>query len=214
MWSVNVPNVVILISDTNRGHMFGTMDLEEDLLSYVKKNIPSAKYLFKSMDDVIIYDRLLEVEVPEADFYYLPGFSYETVVIKSRSIEDLYNNYETYKSWYYTPQTTFFILNISNIASLYGDDVGWKYDHYMAVKKLRPEIKPWEVAFYLKFDCESHLGRTTKDLSKYCLIEPEFKQLASLAQTLPITDPSHKNIFFNRIGVCHYHFYNQNVISV
>lgn len=212
-WRKIAPNCVILHSDTNRGHMFGTIDLEESILKHVKKYMPEVQYLWKSMDDVITTADLFDLEVEEAEFYYLPGFSYESI-IKAGGKKNLHKIYETVDSGFYTPQTPFFILDISDIDYIYGTDIDTKIAIYEEVKARNPSVKPWEVPFNLKFDCETHLGRTTKNLKKYCLIKDNFEDLLDMVEINKIGDPSHKNIYFEKIGVCHYHFYKDLIYNV
>jgi len=212
-WLYYFPSSVILQSDLNRGHMFGTIDLEEAIVKHMKDSMPDKKYLFKSMDDVITSDALLEVMIPEADFYYIPGFSYESI-LNAGSKQKLRAIYEDFETGFFTPQTTFFILNINDIDFLYGNDIQAKYGVYQEQKKINPNIKPWEIPFDIKFDCETHLARTVKDKRKYCLIANKFSNLLDLVEQIPIWDPSHKNILFKNIGVCHYHFYDQPVFEV
>jgi len=213
IWSENVPNAFILHSGCNKGHMFGTIDLEESIFTYVKDNYREVRYLWKSMDDVLVSEKMLEVEVKPAGFYYLPGFSQESIV-KAGSKDDLYSIYESFESGFWAPQTTFFIVDINQLSNLYGDDVDDKYKVYTELKKINPEIKPWEISFDIKFDCETHLGRTTKNLSKFCLIGDKFKDLLNFVDAHNVGDPSHKNIFFNDLGVCHYHFYTDVVFDI
>jgi len=212
-WRRLVPNCVILHSDINRGHMFGTIDLEESILAYMKEQMPGVSYLWKSMDDVISTTDILSLDIEEADFYYLPGFSYESIQ-KANGKDNLFNIYETYKSGFWTPQTTFYILNVTDINRLYGDDIEYKISVYQKEKETNPHIKPWELPFDIKFDCESHLGRTTKDLTKHSLIKDQFKDLADLVHINRIGDPSHKQIYFEKIGICHYHDYKSLIYNV
>jgi hypothetical protein len=212
-WLDNFPRVHIIDVPENKGHMFGTIHLEETILQYIKKEFPSKKYLFKSMDDVITSNNLLETTVPQADFYYLPGFSCESI-IKAGSKSKLQDVYETHESGFWTPQTTFFILNIDDIDLLYGNDIDDKHSVYQEQKKISPNIKPWEISFDIKFDCETHLGRTVKNKTKYCLIANKFSKLLDLVEQVPIWDPSHKNVLFTDIGVCHYHYYTSPVYEV
>lgn len=212
-WFKFVPNCVVIHNPVNKGHMFGTIDLEESILNNIKKELPSIKYLWKSMDDVITTPQLLELEVEAADFYYLPGFSYESI-IKAGGKDNLQRIFESYESGFWTPQTTFFILNLSGINNLYGTDVDGKNLIYQEAKARNPFIKPWEIKFDIKFDCETHLGRTTKDLKKYCLIKDQVKELLDMVEFNKIGDPSHKNIYFEKIGVCHYHQYKDLIYNV
>jgi hypothetical protein len=212
-WRKLVPNCIILNSTENRGHMFGTIDLEEAILKYVKSELPEVQYLWKSMDDVITSSEILKIEVKEADFYYTPGFSYESI-IKAGGRSNLHKIFEDYESGFWTPQTTFFILNITNIDSLYGNDVDSKTAIFKEAEAQRPSIKPWEMPFDIKFDCETHLGRTTKDLKKHCLVEDQFEELLEMVYYHKMGDPSHKNIYFYRPGICHYHYYKDLIYNV
>jgi len=209
-WRKLVPNCIILNSTVNKGHMFGTIDLEEAILEYIKRELPEVQYLWKSMDDVITTTDLIDLDVEEADFYYLPGFSYESILIAGGK-DNLHKNFE---SDYWTPQTTFFILNINNIDSLYGNDVDSKMHLYQKEKARNEHIKPWEMSFDIKFDCETHLGRTTKDLKKHCLVEDQFEELIEMVYYHKMGDPSHKNIYFYRPGICHYHYYKDLIYNV
>lgn len=212
-WRKLVPNCKILHTPENKGHMFGTIDLEERILKEIKSNYPDVKYLWKSMDDVITSSEILEIEVKEADFYYIPGFSYESI-IKAGGRDNLRKTFEVYESGFWTPQTTFFILNISSIDNLYGDDVNSKINIFEEEKARIPSVKPWELVFDIKFDCETHLGRTTKDLKKQCLIEDQFEELLEMVYYSRVGDPSHKNIYFFKPGICHYHNYKDLIFNV
>lgn len=212
-WRKLVPNCIILNSTVNRGHMFGTIDLEEVILKYVKRELPEVQYLWKSMDDVITTSDLLDLDVEEAEFYYLPGFSYESIQ-KAGGKQNLHKVYQAFDSGLYTPQTTFFILDVTNIDTIYGNDIDTKIAIYEEVKARNPSVKPWEVPFNTKFDCETHLGRTTKDLKKFCLLKDQFKDLLDMVELNKIGDPSHKNIYFEKLGVCHYHYYKDLIYNV
>jgi hypothetical protein len=108
-------------------------------------------------------------------------------------------------------------LDINLIATqLFYDsnDIDTKTTIYQEVKARNPSIKPWEVPFDIKFDCETHLGRTSKDLKKHCLIEDQFEELLEMVYYHRMGDPSHKNIYFYKPGVCHYHFYKDLIYNV
>lgn len=212
-WRKLLPNCIIIHTPVNKGHMFGTIDLEERILKEVKNNYPEVKYLWKSMDDVITSSEILKIEVEEADFYYTPGFSLESIN-KAGGRENLHKIFENYESGFWTPQTTFFILNINSIDSLYGDDVNSKAAIFEETKAQIPSVKPWELPFDIKFDCETHLGRTTKDLKKHCLVAEQFEELLEMVYYHRMGDPSHKNIYFYKPGICHYHFYKDLIFNV
>ena len=212
-WRSLVKDIHIIHTEENKGHMFGTIDLEERILREIKAAYPEVKYLWKSMDDVITTSEILKIEVTEAEFYYIPGFSHESIV-KAGDKSILHKIFEDYESGFWTPQTTFFILDISNIDSLYGDDVDPKSIIFEQIKAQASSIKPWEIPFDIKFDCETHLGRTTKDLTKCCLIEKQFDDLLEIVDYNKVGDPSHKNIYFEEPGICHYHYYKDLIYNV
>jgi hypothetical protein len=198
-WSKIAPNVIFLHAHENKGHMFGTIELEELIVSFIKSYLPKTRYLFKTMEDVITDPRLLELEVPEVSFYYLPSISYESYVTNKLDL----------------PQTTFFILDITYIDTLYGKDVKLKHHEYLLAQKTNPMIKPWEMPYETKFDCESHLARTTKDYSKFCLLNLEtHDKLLNFVINNRLGDPSHKNIYFVNEGLCHYHNWEDNVFEL
>jgi hypothetical protein len=198
-WLKMVPNVVFLHAHDNKGHMFGTIELEELILRFAKTYFPKTRYLFKTMEDVITNSKLLELEVPEASFYYLPSISYESII---RNKLDL-------------PQTTFYILDITYIDSLYGKDVKLKHHEYLLALANNPRLKPWDMPFEIKFDCETHLARTVKNHSKYCLLNSEtYDKLLNFVEKHKVGDPSHKNIYFINEGICHYHNWEDSVFEL
>ena len=198
-WLEIAPKAVILYSSTNAGHMFGTIDLEESILTYIKANLPDTQYLFKTMDDMITDVRMLDLDLPEAGFYYLPSISYESLL----------------KGEEFVPQTTFFIISLANVSSLYGKDVKNKRNTYLKALKDNPNLKPWEMSYDIKFDCETHLQRTVKDITKKCLLDDKtYTKLLNFVRQYQLGDPSHKNIFFTKQGICHYHMWQDTVFEL
>lgn len=208
VWYDAHPNVQTIRHRTNLGRMFGTIQLEESLLNYIKCGYPNKNWLFKSSEDVLLSANLFEQEYKEVDFYYLPGFSFES---KQKHADNLYEVVST------TPQTNFYVLNISNINNLYGTDIDDKKNIYFNFKKNNSNLQPWELNFDddIKFDMETHLGRTTKNLSKEMLINfEEWEKLVNFVNIAKIGDPSHKNIMFERLGICHYHNWKDAVTLI
>lgn len=216
-----LPNAIILYSQHNRGHMFGTIDLEESILIYLKHNFLDVKYLWKSMNDVMIGSGILEREYKEAGFYYLPGFSYESIAIsnKQHNIKTDEDYVKFYKSVVKHPQTTLFIADVTSVSRLYG----WGFldlsGSYFRQKEENPSLKPWEISTegynIDKFDCEHMIGETLSHLSNECLItDDEFMNLINLVDQNKIADPSHKNIMFKEIGVCHFHDTSSGVYMI
>jgi hypothetical protein len=198
-WLKIAPKAIILYSRSNHGHMFGTIDLEESILTYIKDNLSDTQYLFKTMDDIITDVSMLDRDLPEAGFYYLPSISYESLT----------------QGQEFPPQTTFYILSLANVSTLYGKDVSQKRSKYLKAAKDNPALKPWEMTYDIKFDCETHLQRTVKDITKKCLLDEEtYTKLLNFVRQYQLGDPSHKNIFFRKEGICHYHMWHDTVFEL
>lgn len=193
----------------NRGHMWGTIDLDEACLQQAK--LAQVKYLWKGTSDFLVGPAILDVEVPEDfDFAYLPGFSLQTLEQASDRTED----YEQFK---FVPQTNFFIIRVDAVDSLYGNAIEEKKAQYEEVKKLHPHIKPWDMQFSdgIKFACEDHLARTTANLKNHCLLSPiTLNNLIDFVRVNKVADPSHKNIYFTQTQLCHYHNARAGVYNI
>ena len=68
------PNASILTLDTNRGHNFGTADLDNVVFEFCKNN--NGEWLCKASNDMIYNPAILDKKIGEADFYYMNGIGY------------------------------------------------------------------------------------------------------------------------------------------
>lgn len=212
LYKTLLPKATVTVRSINAGHMRGTIDLDETCLESAKFN--ESQYLWKASDDTIMHPPLLDVEV-EANkgLYYIPGFSYETLTTAG-SIGNLIEFYEDY---WFAPQTNFFIIDTTKVPTLYGEGIDEKWDAYLMQKEKYVNLKPWDMQFPdgIKFGCEDLLGAETKHLSKQNLLNREgFEELATLIKFNREPDPSHKNIYLSRIGVCHFHNYKDNAYII
>ena len=206
--SMYIEEVDLIFLDQNRGHMFGTMDLDEAVLN-ASKSYPQ-KYLFKISQDIILEPSLEEWDIKEnQDFYFVPGFSYETL---QRNIDSstLYNVFIKAEGKDFTPQSNFFILNKETFSSIYGDKntINRIYTQFQEILKNKPNAKCWEEFTEPKFDCETYLGINVKSLTsnfQNLLDESSFNSLWGYVNTYKVGDPSHKNIMLP-CGVCHFQF--------
>ena len=73
MWNKYI-NCILIESSFNRGHNFGTADLDNLIFDYCKEN--NIEWLCKSANDIILTDNVLNIEIKDADFYYLNGIGY------------------------------------------------------------------------------------------------------------------------------------------
>ncbi len=219
-WRYSFPNVFIIEHTYNRGHQFGSIDLDESLFKCVKEE-KGYTYMWKSAEDMLIDEKIFDTVIePNVEFLYLPGFSYESIQI----LDDIHawHTHDNdrgifipyYKKEIPTPQTNFFIMDVSVFANVYGDTVEDKIAQYNKEKETNQSLKPWEMKTEdgIKFDCETLLGTGMEHCNTQCLISDEtFYKLIQLVRAEKLGDPSHKNILFQENGLCHYHYHTSPV---
>ena len=203
LWKKYFPNCIIIDSEVNRGHNFGTADLDNMVFDWCKEN--NEEWLCKSANDVIFQETILKKEIEEANFYYLDGISYETLYLNNFDYEKLYTEY-------FYPQSNFYFINVNK--SDYLNDKAYLDKTYEYSKTiLNYNGKIWE---YIEgWSCENFLKNCIKRnrLSKeYLLNLPQHKKLCEAIQMYQVGDPSHKNIMIE--GICHFQFPNQNIIEI
>jgi hypothetical protein len=103
MWEKYFPNCYLIDSEVNRGHNFGTADLDNLVFNWCKEN--NEEWLCKGANDVIFQETILEKEIEEADFYYLNGIGYGGMVKYNFDFDRIINE-EFY------PQTNFYFINV------------------------------------------------------------------------------------------------------
>ena len=203
MWEKYFPNCYLIDSKVNRGHNFGTADLDNLVFNWCKEN--NEEWLCKSANDIIIQESLLYKEVEEADFYYLNGISYETLFLNKFDYRKLFFNY-------FYPQTNFYFINVSKCDYL--NDQNYLNETYIYSQTL-PNYngKIWE---YIEgWSCEYFLKNCTERnnlLKFYLLDEFTHNRLCNALKLYQIGDPSHKNVMIE--GICHFQFSNQHIIEI
>jgi hypothetical protein len=104
MWEKYFPNCYLIDSEVNRGHNFGTADLDNMVFNWCKEN--NEEWLCKSSNDVIFQEAILDIEIEEADLYYLSGISYETLCLNNFDYKQIYDKH-------FYPQTNFYLINVN-----------------------------------------------------------------------------------------------------
>jgi hypothetical protein len=77
MCKFHFPNCILLNSTNNRGHNFGTADLDNAIFNYCKEN--NIEWLFKSANDMVIHSELLDKEISDVCYkncYYVIRMTY------------------------------------------------------------------------------------------------------------------------------------------
>jgi hypothetical protein len=201
MW-VKYVNCILIESSINRGHNFGTTDLDNLIFDYCKDN--NIEWLCKSVNDIILTNEVLDIEIEEADFYYLNGIGYGGMIPYNFDFERIIN-----EDFY--PQTNFYFINVSKTD--YINDKNYINDTYNIILTPGYNGRVWE---YIKdWSCEYFLKQCIQrnNLSKYHLVSKDkYIKLLNIIKQNTIHDSSHKNIMIN--GVCHFQYPDNKVIII
>jgi hypothetical protein len=203
LWKKYFPNCILIDSEINRGHNFGTADLDNLIFNWCKEN--NEEWLCKTSNDVILTKSILDIEINDADLYYLDGISYETLWLNNFNIEKLYDTY-------FYPQTNFYLINVSKCDYL--NDKKYLDETYEQVKtfpnyngKIWEYIDNWSCENFLK-NCVVRNSLVTSNL----LDIETFTKLCIAIRMYQIGDPSHKNVMIK--GICHFQFPNEKIIEI
>jgi len=203
LWKHYFPNVILIDLPVNRGHSFGIADQENAIVNYCKEN--NIDWICKTSHDVIFNPEILDIKIPDVDFYYMNGIGYGGLKQYNYDL-DLAEKNDFY------PQTNFYFVNVSKIDYLYDKDyINETYDYIQSLENYNGRI--WE---YIEgWSCEDFLKKCVKrnNLSKHHLVSPEtYRRLLKMVKQHKITDPSHKNLLID--GICHYQFPNQKILKI
>jgi hypothetical protein len=203
LWKKYFPEAILLHNSKNRGHNFGTADLDNMLVDYCKSN--QIDWLCKSANDIILQESILNKQVGEADFYYLNGIGFGGMVKYDFDFDRIIN-----EDFY--PQTNFYFINVSKIDYLnnhaYIDET---YDVVNNTPNYNGKV--WE--YIQGWSCETFLSACVKRNNlklEHLIPEEKYRNLLSLVKNANIHDCSHKNIVVE--GVCHLHFPNQSSVVI
>ena len=205
LWRKYFPECVLIDSRINRGHNFGTADLDNMLFDWCKKN--NEEWLCKSSNDVILKESILNKDIEEADFYYLTSVGYSAFSPPYEvNVDKVYSTNE-----YFYPNTNFYFINTSKCEYL--NDKNHIDEIYNYVQTI-PDYngKSWEYGFR---SCEFLLKETIENhkmVYSNLLNKEKFHILLDIIRSNNIHDPSHKNIMID--GICHFQFNNQPIIEI
>ena len=74
LWKKYFPDCIFIDLLENRGHNFGTSDLDNAIFNYCKTN--KIDWLCKTSSDIVLEKTVLNIPIKKADFYYLEGIGY------------------------------------------------------------------------------------------------------------------------------------------
>lgn len=204
IWKKYFPECVVINSPVNRGHNHGNADLDNLIFNYCKEN--HIDWLCKSANDVIFDSSVLDLEIKEADFYYLNGIGLGGMDKYNHDVDRIVN-----EDFY--PQTNFYIINVSKTDFI--NDSDYLDETYDIVQQLGSFYngRIWE---YIEgWSCEHFLRKCIErnKLSKYHLVtEEKYRTLIELIKINNIHDCSHKNIMIE--GICHFQFHLDPIIKI
>jgi hypothetical protein len=202
LWKKYFPNCIILDSKINRGHSFGTVDLDDAVFNYCKEN--NIEWLCKSANDIILQEEILNKQINEADFYYLNGIGYGGIVQYNFNFDEIINN-----DFY--PQTNFYFINV--FKTDYLNDNKHIDEIYNKIQNISDyNGKAWEYGFK---SCEGLLQECVEknNLLKYHLVSlKKYIILLDIIKSNNIHDSSHKNIMIE--GICHFQYPNHPIYKI
>ena len=207
LWKKYFPNCILLDLPENRGHNFGTSDLDNTIFNYCKDN--DIKWLCKTSSDIILEKKVLNIPIKKSDFYYLEGIGYGGLANNNFDKDKILNDY-------FFPQTNFYIINVSKVDYL--NDPIYIEKTYTEIQNIPKQVyesvfdnKPWGP--FPGWACEQFLADCVKrnNLTKYHLLPQEkYLILLEIIEKYKIDDCSHKNIMLE--GICHFHNIEDNVL--
>jgi hypothetical protein len=203
MWEKYFPNCYLIDSKVNRGHNFGTADLDNLIFDWCKEN--NEEWLCKGANDIIFQETILEKEIEEADFYYLNGIGCGGMVKYNFDFDRIIN-----EDFY--PQTNFYFINV--FKTDYLNDKKYLDKTYKFIQttpnyngKIWEYIQGWSCEDFLKNCIERN------NLTKYHLIpKKKYLYLLQVVKNNNIHDCSHKNIMIE--GVCHFQYSNEQIVEI
>ena len=194
------PNAKIILLDENRGHNFGTADLDNTIFDYCKEN--NIEWLCKASNDILLQPEVLGIPIQKSDFYYMSSIGLGGMVKYDFNNERIINED-------FFPQTNFYFINVSKTDYLNNKEyIDKTYNEMQNIPNYNGKI--WE--YFQGWTCERFLKKCIErnNLSKYHLVpQKTYIKLLELIKQQQIHDCSHKNIMIE--GICHYQNTNQKI---
>ena len=194
LWQKYFPKCKIIDLSENRGHNFGTADLDNALFDYCKNN--DIEWLCKTSSNLILKKQVLNIPIQESDFYYMNGIGFGGMVKYGFDNKCIINED-------FFPQTNFYFINVSKTDYLNDKEyIDKTYSEIQNIPNYNGKI--WE--YFQGWECEGFLKEciNRNNLSKYHLIpQKTYIKLLEYIKQQQIHDCSHKNIMIE--GICHFH---------
>jgi len=202
LWKKYFPNCILIDSEINRGHSFGTADLDNLIFDWCKEH--NEEWLCKVSNDVILQRSILDIKINEADFYYLIGISYEDLYLSNFNYDKILDKF--------FPQTNFYFINVSKCDYLNDKEyLNITFHQMLTIPNYNGRI--WE--YINGWSCELFLKECVErnNLTKHYLLDiNKHNKLCDAINVYKVGDPSHKNIMIE--GICHFPYPEQQIIKI
>ena len=157
--------------------------------------------------DMYIEDTILSIDVSDAEVMIMPSIGYATVGEQYHAdynkLMELYDNI--------SPQSTLYLI-LHPMDYLYGEP-NW----------LNRKYREWILnpigngPHHIGVACEPLLRESFERNNfriKNMISKESFRKLLETIYEYKIVDPSHKNLFFEEVGICHLYDDAQNIIKI
>ena len=189
------------------GHQVGHVTLDKTGYLFAKNNL-GTKYTMKMCNDILVSDRFLDIEIQEADVYYLPAMPVHEIFEKYHQAKAQLLKSEDYDDAPLTYQTWFFIAS-NKTDFLYEPD-----------EEIERVFRTWDINYDVNQNnilCAEHSlikWSIQNKLKRYCFYTPKnFANHCRLMLKNRVSDGSLKNIFLEPVGIAHLHFAGRPVLQ-
>ena len=203
LWIKYFPDCVFINNPINRGHNFGTADLDNLAFNYCKSM--KIEWLCKSSNDTLLQSSILDKQINEADFYYMNGIGYGGLQTHNFDFDKVIKED-------FFPQTNFYFMNIDKVDCIVEKEYLDKtYEYVQSIPNYTGKV--WD--YVEGWSCETFLRNCINRnnlIKEHLVSEEEYLKLLYIIKEYQIYDPSHKNIMVG--GICHYHFFNNDINEI
>lgn len=213
IWTKHFGDKCLVINRKNHGHTFGFVDLDRTVISESKKL--GCKWVWKSTNDILITEAIFNVEIGDSEFLFLQGhgitgiqtYYKNDVNLATTSFKD--NGYE-----YFFPQTNFFITKTRGDDLIKESEFDELYFKYISDPEYGKNNNQLEYKYMLAECVLRDFVKRNSLVGKHLINTETYRTLLETILFYRIADSSHKNIFFTDCGICHYHFFDKEIIEI
>lgn len=189
------------------GHQVGHVTLDKTGYLFAKNNL-GTKFTMKMCNDILVSEEFLNVEIEEADVYYLPAVATHEMAQRYDLAKEQHLSKINYSDSPLTYQSWFFIAS-NNTDVLYESD-----------EEIERVFRTWDIQGDVKQSrvlCAEHSlvkWSVKNKLKRHSLYTPQqFENYCRCVLNNGIYDGSLKNVMLKPIGITHFHFASQPVME-